>query len=218
MTGKLIIISAPSGAGKTTIVKHLLDSGLNLSFSISATTRPKRGIEQHGIDYFFLSADEFRKLIDNHELVEWEEVYKDLYYGTLKSELERIWSAGNHVLFEVDAIGGLNLKKIFGENSLAIFIMPPSIAELEKRLIARGSDTNDKIKMRVEKAAEEIMLAEKFDKTVVNDNLEKAKSEVFNLISNFLNIPLRRGKYKFIPLRRGQGEDNSKTPNKNNNG
>ena len=186
MTGKLIIISAPSGAGKTTIVKHLIDCGLNLSFSISATTRPKREAEQHGIDYFFLSAAEFRKLIDNHGLVEWQEVYEDLYYGTLKSELERIWNAGNHVLFEVDAIGGLNLKKIFGKNSLAIFIMPPSIAELEKRLLARGADTEDKIKMRVEKAAEEIMLAEKFDEIIINDNLEKAKSDTFNLISGFL--------------------------------
>jgi guanylate kinase len=189
MTGKLVIISAPSGAGKTTIVKHLLDCGLNLSFSISATTRQKRGTEQHEIDYFFLSAEEFRKLIDNNELVEWQEVYKDLYYGTLKSELERIWSAGNYVLFEVDAIGGLNLKNIFGTDSLAIFIMPPSVAELEKRLLARGSDAKDKIKMRVEKAAEEINLAEKFDKIIVNDNLEKAKSDAFNLISDFIYSP-----------------------------
>jgi guanylate kinase len=187
MTGKLIIISAPSGAGKTTIVKHLLDCGLNLSFSISATTRPKRETEKHEVDYFFLSVAEFRKLIDNNELVEWEEVYKNLYYGTLKSELERIWNAGNHVLFEVDAIGGLNLKKIFGADSLAIFIMPPSIAELEKRLHDRGSDAKDKIKMRVEKAAEEIMLAEKFDAIIINDNLKKAKSDAFNLISDFIN-------------------------------
>ena len=187
MTGKLIIISAPSGAGKTTIVKHLLDSGLNLSFSISATTRPKRETEQDGVDYFFLSAAEFRKLIDNQELVEWQEVYKDLYYGTLKSELERIWNSGGHVLFEVDAIGGLNLKNIFGADSLAIFIMPPSVDELENRLNIRGSDAVDKIKMRVEKAAEEIMLAEKFDAIIINDNLKKAKSDAFNLISEFIN-------------------------------
>ena len=187
MTGKTIIISAPSGAGKTTIVKHLLDCGLNLSFSISATTRPKRGTEQHGIDYFFTSVAEFKELIDNNELVEWQEVYKDLYYGTLKSELERIWNAGRHVLFEVDAIGGLNLKNTFGADSLAIFIMPPSIAELEKRLCDRGSDAKDKIKMRIDKATEEIMLAEKFDEIIINDNLEKAKSDAFNLISGFIN-------------------------------
>ena len=187
MTGKTIIISAPSGAGKTTIVKHLLDCGLNLSFSISATTRPKRGAEQHEVDYFFLSAAEFRELIDNNKLVEWQEVYKDLYYGTLKSELERIWNAGRHVLFEVDAIGGLNLKNIFGANSLAIFIMPPSIAELEKRLHDRGTDAKDKIKVRIDKATEEIMLAEKFDEIIINDNLEKAKSDAFNLISDFIN-------------------------------
>ena len=187
MTGKLIIISAPSGAGKTTIVKHLLDSGLNLSFSISVATRPKRGAEQHGIDYFFISAEEFRKLIDNNDLVEWEEVYKDLYYGTLKSELERIWNAGNHVVFDVDAVGGLNLKNIFRADALAIFIMPPSMAELEKRLHSRGSDAKDKIKIRLNKAAEEILLAEKFDRIIVNDNLEKAKSETFNLVSDFIN-------------------------------
>jgi len=187
MTGKLIIISAPSGAGKTTIVKHLLDCGLNLSFSISVTTRPKRETEQHGIDYFFLSAAEFRKLINSDELVEWEEVYKDLYYGTPKSELERIWNDGKCVLFDVDVMGGLNLKNIFGDNSLAIFIMPPSLAELEKRLHNRGTDNKDKIKMRVEKAAEEIMLAEKFDKIIINDKLEKAKSEVFDAVSDFIN-------------------------------
>ena len=186
MAGKLIIISAPSGAGKTTIVRHLLDSGLNVSFSVSATTRHKRGAEQHGVDYFFMSVEEFKKLIDNHELVEWEEVYKDHYYGTMKSELEKMWNAGKCVLFDVDVVGGLNLKNIFGNNALAIFIMPPSLAELEKRLFNRGSDTNDKIKMRVDKAEEEIMLAEKFDKIIINNNLEKAKIEAFNLVSDFI--------------------------------
>ena len=186
MTGKLIIVSAPSGAGKTTIVKSLLDSDLNLSFSISATTRPKRGTEQHGVDYFFMSAAEFKKQINNGELVEWQEVYKDLHYGTLKSELERIWNAGKHVIFDVDVMGGLNLKNIFGNNSLAIFIMPPSIDELEKRLHSRGSDSKDKIKMRIDKAAEEITLAEKFDKIIINDNLEKAKTEIFDVVSEFI--------------------------------
>ena len=186
MTGKLIIISAPSGAGKTTIVKHLLDSGLNLAFSISATTRPKRGIESHGTDYFFISAEEFRKLIDNCELVEWQEVYGNHYYGTMKSELERIWNEGKHVIFDVDVMGGLNLKNMFQDNALALFIMPPSMAELEKRLHNRGSDAKDKIKMRVDKAAEEVMLAEKFDKIIINDNLEKAKLEALNLVSDFI--------------------------------
>ena len=187
MTGKLIIISAPSGSGKTTIVKRLLDSGLHLSFSISVTTRQKRETERHGIDYFFTSAAEFRELINNDELVEWQEVYKDLYYGTLKSELERIWKLGKHVLFEVDAMGGLNLKNIFGDAALAIFIMPPSIDELEKRLRNRGSDDKDKIKMRLDKAAEEITLAEKFDRIIINDELEKAVSDTFNLIADFTN-------------------------------
>ena len=187
MVGKFVIISAPSGAGKTTIVRHLLDSGLNLSFSISVTTRPKRGAEQHGEDYFFMSAAEFRKLIDNNELAEWQEVYADHYYGTLKSELKRIWDNGSHVLFDVDVMGGLNLKNIFGDNSLAVFIMPPSVAELEKRLHARGTDSKDKIKTRVDKAIKEIELAEKFDKIIINDDLAKAKSEAFDMISDFLN-------------------------------
>ena len=142
MKGKLVIISAPSGAGKTTIVKHLLDSGLNLSFSVSATTRPARGHEEDGKDYFFLSVPEFKKRIENNEFVEWEEVYKDLMYGTLKSEIERIWANGQHVLFDVDVKGGINLKKKFGLDSIAIFIMPPSVEELENRLIKRGTDTS----------------------------------------------------------------------------
>ncbi|MBK9388978.1 MAG: guanylate kinase [Bacteroidetes bacterium] len=186
MKGKLIIISAPSGAGKTTIVRHLLNSGLNLSFSVSATTRPARGSEKNGIDYFFLTVPEFRMKIENNELVEWQEVYKDLYYGTLKSEMERIWNEGKAVLFDVDVNGGVNLKKIFGKDSLSIFIMPPSVAELEKRLIRRGTDTPDKIMMRVEKAKEEIELADRFDRIVVNENLESAKKDVYELVDQFL--------------------------------
>ena len=127
MKGKLVIISAPSGAGKTTIVRHLLESGLNLSFSVSATTRPPRGSEKNGEDYYFLSVDEFRKKIADNEFVEWEEVYKDLMYGTLKSEMERIWNDGRHLLFDVDAQGGINLKKKFGIRAIAIFIMPPQL-------------------------------------------------------------------------------------------
>jgi guanylate kinase len=146
MNGKLVIISAPSGAGKTTIVKHLLDNGLNLSFSVSATTRAKRDNETDGEDYFFLSVQEFKKRIKNNEFVEWEEVYKDLLYGTLKSELERIWANGKNVIFDVDVKGGISLKNKFGTDAIAIFIMPPSVAELENRLIKRATDTPEKIK------------------------------------------------------------------------
>ena len=186
MKGKLVIISAPSGAGKTTIVRHLLDKGLNLSFSVSATTRPIRGTEKDGTDYFYLSVPEFKKKIEKNELVEWQEVYRDLYYGTLKSELERIWNEGKSVLFDVDVKGGINLKNIFGEDSLSIFIMPPSVDDLEKRLTGRGTDTPEKIRMRIEKAKEEIELADRFDKIVVNDVLESAKKEVYDLVNEFL--------------------------------
>ncbi|HUX55429.1 MAG TPA: guanylate kinase [Bacteroidales bacterium] len=187
MEGKLVIVSAPSGAGKTTIVNHLLISGLNLSFSISATTRQLRGTEIDGKDYFFLPVPEFKKKIKNDDFVEWEEVYKDLFYGTLKNELERIWAIGHHVLFDVDVKGGINLKKKFGTRSIAIFIMPPSIEELEKRLITRGTDCPSKINMRIEKAREELELASQFDNIIINDDLEKAKNEAFNLISVFIN-------------------------------
>jgi guanylate kinase len=156
MEGKLVIISAPSGGGKTTIVKHLLDSGLNLAFSVSATTRTLRGNETDGEDYFFLTVPEFRKRIENNEFVEWEEVYKDMLYGTLKCEMERIWAKGNYVLFDVDAKGGINLKKKFGTNSIAIFILPPSIEELENRLVKRGTDSPEKIRIRVDKACQSV--------------------------------------------------------------
>jgi len=187
MNGKLVIISAPSGAGKTTLVKHLLDSGLNLSFSVSATTRPIRGTEKNGVDYFYLSVNEFKNKIAGNELVEWQEVYQDLFYGTLKCEMERIWKDNKHVLFDVDVKGGINLKNIFGQQALSIFIMPPSVEELEKRLQNRATDSPDKIRIRVEKAREEITLADKFDCIVINDRLETAQKEVYNLICNFLN-------------------------------
>jgi guanylate kinase len=187
MKGKAVIISAPSGAGKTTIVRHLLDSGLNLSFSVSATTRTPRGSEKDGEDYFFLSVDEFRKKIADNEFVEWEEVYKDLLYGTLKSEMERIWNEGRHVLFDVDAQGGINLKKKFGIRAIAIFIMPPSVEELENRLVKRGTDTPEKIKMRVDKAREEMKLANQFDTVIVNHHLENAKQETTKTVSSFLS-------------------------------
>jgi guanylate kinase len=186
MTGKLVIISAPSGAGKTTIVKHLLESGLNLSFSVSATTREIRGQEKDGVDYFFLSVEEFRKRIANNEFVEWEEVYKDLLYGTLNSELQRIWSEGKNVIFDVDVKGGITLKNKFLLNAIAIFVMPPSVEELENRLVKRGTDTPEKIKMRVEKARNEMSLANQFDEIIVNHELDRAKKETLKIVSSFL--------------------------------
>lgn len=186
MKGKLVIISAPSGAGKTTIVKHLLSSGLNLEFSISATTREKRAGETEGKDYYFLTPDEFRKFIDRGEFVEWEEVYSDHFYGTLKKEIERIWSEGKHVLFDVDVKGGINLKRIFGKKALAIFVMPPSVEELEKRLLKRGTDSREKIMMRVKKAVGEMNFSDKFDWVIVNNDLENAKTDAINIISDFL--------------------------------
>ena len=186
MEGKLVIISAPSGAGKTTIVKHLLESGLKLSFSVSATTRPIRGNETEGEDYFFLTVKEFKKKIKNNEFVEWEEVYRDMFYGTLKSELERIWAQGNHVLFDVDVNGGISLKNKFGTNSIAIFIMPPSVSELENRLVKRGTDTPEKIRLRVEKARDELKLANQFDTIIVNHQLDKAKEETLKIVASFL--------------------------------
>jgi guanylate kinase len=186
MKEKLVIISAPSGAGKTTIVKHLLESGLKLVFSVSATTRPPRGDEKDGIDYFFLSVTEFRKRIEKNEFVEWEEVYKDILYGTLRSELERIRANGNHAIFDVDAKGGIKLKKKFGTKSIAIFIMPPSVEELENRLIKRATDNPEKIRMRVNKSIEEMGLANQFDSVIINHHLDKAKEEVLKIVTSFL--------------------------------
>jgi guanylate kinase len=186
MNGKLVIISAPSGAGKTTIVKHLLDNGLNLSFSVSATTRVKRDNETDGEDYFFLTVQDFKNRIKNNEFVEWEEVYKDLLYGTLKSELERIWAIGKNVIFDVDVKGGISLKNKFGTDAIAIFIMPPSVAELENRLIKRATDTPEKIRIRVEKAKDELKFADQFDTVIVNHQLDKAKEETLKMVSSFL--------------------------------
>lgn len=187
MEGKLVIISAPSGAGKTTIVKHLLKSNLNLAFSVSATTRPPRVGESDGEDYYFLSVDEFRRRIRDNEFVEWQEVYHDHLYGTLKSEIDRIWKMGMDVIFDVDAKGGINLKKIFGTQSASLFIMPPSVAELETRLVTRGKDSPEKIRMRVEKAEAEMKLANEFDFVVINGELDKAVSETLSIVSSFLN-------------------------------
>jgi guanylate kinase len=185
--GKVVILSAPSGAGKTTIVKHLLEQeDLNLEFSISACSRNKRQGEKHGVDYYFLPLADFREKIDEGAFVEWEEVYAGHYYGTLASELERIWGKGHHVLFEVDVKGGLNLKKIFGEKALSVFIMPPSIEELRRRLETRSTETTENINKRVEKAKEEMDSAGKFDKIIVNEVLETAKQDTAETIKKFL--------------------------------
>lgn len=186
MKGKLIIISAPSGAGKSTIVNHLLEKGLRLEFSISATTRKPRGDEKDGKEYYFLSVDDFKKKVADDEFVEWEEVYEGMMYGTLRSELERIWKKGNHVLFDVDVKGGMNLKKLFTLEAISIFIMPPSVGELERRLIKRGVDSTEKIRMRVAKAREEMDFASEFDYIVINDDLEEAKGETFKIVTEFI--------------------------------
>jgi guanylate kinase len=186
MSGKMIIVSAPSGAGKSTLVKHLLSTGLPLEFSVSATSRQPRGQEKHGREYYFIPAGEFRKRIENNEFVEWEEVYKDHFYGTLRSEIQRIWDNGNSPLFDVDVKGGINLKRIFGHDAISIFIMPPSINELENRLRKRATEPADKIKMRVDKAAEEITLADKFDVIIINDDLRKARREISKVVSGFI--------------------------------
>ncbi len=187
--GKLIIFSAPSGAGKTTLVRHLLEiSALNLAFSVSATSRPKRGYEVDGKDYFFITAEEFSKKIKNHEFLEWEEVYNDQYYGTLKSEVDGLLKAGKNVIFDIDVEGGLNLKKIYGKEALAIFVKPPSIKHLEERLNTRSSEDEDSLKTRLEKAVSELEYAPQFDKVLLNDKLEKAKQDAEVFVSDFLGI------------------------------
>lgn len=184
--GKCIIFSAPSGAGKTTIVHHLLDQNIGLEFSVSACSRDPRPNETDGKDYYFLGVEGFKNKIEEDAFVEWEEVYTNNFYGTLKSEVERIWSHGRAVIFDVDVIGGLNLKKIFGENALAVFVEPPSIEELESRLRGRSTETEDKIAQRLAKSREEISYSEQFDVILVNDDLEKACKEAEMLVTNFL--------------------------------
>ncbi|TXF77404.1 guanylate kinase [Chryseobacterium sp.] len=183
---KVIIFSAPSGSGKTTLVKHCLEEFPELAFSVSCTTRSPRGSEKDGIDYHFLSPDEFRKKISENAFVEFEEVYEDKYYGTLKSEVERIWDSGKAVIFDVDVKGGISLKKYFGDKALSIFIMPPSIEELERRLVSRATDDAETISTRVEKAGDEMTFKDQFDEIVVNNDLDEAKSAVENILKNFL--------------------------------
>ncbi len=185
--GKLIVFSAPSGSGKTTIVQHLLnETNLALEFSISATSRLPRGEEIDGKDYYFLSIDEFKNKINTDEFLEFEEVYTDNFYGTLKSEVERIWNTGKAVIFDIDVIGGLNIEKQFPEETLSIFVKPPNKVELEKRLRGRGTETEEKIQMRLAKADKELALAPEFDAIITNDNLKLAKQEAFQLVSKFL--------------------------------
>lgn len=187
-TGKLIVFSAPSGSGKTTIVKHLLaETDLPLDFSISAASREPRTGEIDGKDYYFLSADDFKSKVTSDSFLEWEEVYKDNFYGTLKSEITRIWKEGKHVVFDIDVIGGLNIKKQFPKETLAIFVKPPSIEEMERRLRGRGTETEEKINMRVAKAEEEIGFSEKFDTILINDDLSVAKTDAYQLVSEFIN-------------------------------
>jgi len=184
--GKCIIFSAPSGAGKTTIVRHLINEIPNLEFSISATSRQPRGQEQNAVDYHFFSVDVFKSKIEKGDFVEWEEVYKDNFYGTLKSEIIKAWENKRIVLFDVDVIGGINLKKIFGEMALSIFVKPPSLTALEKRLRNRQTETEDQIKMRLDKANEEINHAEFFDYILLNDNLKIACEEIKEEVNSFI--------------------------------
>jgi len=185
--GKLIIFSAPSGAGKSTIVQALLNKGFKLEFSISATSRAPRGEEKDGVEYYFLSPEEFKSKINQDAFLEWEEVYTDTFYGTLKSEVERITSKGHNIVFDVDVVGGVNIKRMYGEEAISLFIQPPSVEELRKRLENRGTDSSEKIDMRIAKAEEELSYAQHFDQVIVNDKLDEALEEVEQTLTAFLN-------------------------------
>ena len=186
--GKLIIFSAPSGSGKTTLVHHLLSKPeLNLAFSVSATSREKRHNETDGIDYYFISPEDFKQKIKENAFVEWEEVYKNNYYGTLKSEVERLLNEGKNVIFDIDVKGGLNIKKQYPDNSLAVFVQPPSVDELKKRLESRQTETADKIKMRLAKATEELQYSGDFDVIITNDDLNEAKQKAYQLVKKFID-------------------------------
>lgn len=186
--GKLIVFSAPSGSGKTTIVRHLLEQKeLNLAFSVSAASREPRPHEVNGKDYHFISIQEFKNHIKADDFLEWEEVYRDNFYGTLKSEVERLWEEGKNVIFDIDVSGGLRIKKKFPEQTLAVFVKPPSIDELKIRLKKRSTESDDKINMRIAKASAELATAPQFDVIVKNNDLETAKSEAYELVKNFIN-------------------------------
>jgi guanylate kinase len=186
MKGKLIIFSAPSGAGKTTIVRYLLEKNLNLGFSVSATSRAPRHNETHGKDYYFLTVKEFKQKIENNEFLEWEEVYNGNYYGTLKSEVDRIRELGKNIIFDVDVVGGLDIKKFYGDEALAFFVQPPSVEELRTRLQNRSTETEEKIQMRIAKAEHELRFAKKFDVIITNNNLKLACLKAEKLIRDFL--------------------------------
>ncbi len=186
MSNKLIIFSAPSGSGKTTIVRNLLKRNLSLEFSVSACTRKPRKGEIHGRDYYFISKEEFKQKIASDQFVEWEEVYEGSYYGTLKTEIERIWSNGNNVLFDIDVRGGLQLKSLFHDCSLCIFVMPPSIEELKRRLIYRSSDDTETINRRVEKAEYELGFSKQFDIVLLNEDLTEAEEKAYRIVYDFI--------------------------------
>lgn len=186
MSNKVIIFSAPSGSGKSTIVSHILKLHPEMEFSVSATSRAPRGQERNGIEYHFFTADEFRKMIAEDKFVEYEEVYAGSFYGTLKSEVQRIWDKGHVIIFDVDVKGGVNLKKYFGDKALSVFIQAPSVEELRKRLVARGTDSAEAIAKRIAKASEEMTYADKFDYILVNDDLQKAYAEAEKVVDDFL--------------------------------
>ena len=186
MAGKLIIFSAPSGSGKSTIINYLLQQSLRLRFSISATSRAPRGTEKNGVEYYFLTPEAFKARIAKGDFLEYEEVYTDKFYGTLKSEVERILNEGDNVIFDVDVVGGCNIKHFYGDRALSVFIQPPSIEELRKRLVGRGTDTPEVIESRIAKAEYELSFADKFDTVVINDDLETAKAKALQVIQAFL--------------------------------
>ncbi len=187
MSNKVVIFSAPSGSGKSTIVNHILGLHPEMEFSVSATSRAPRGQEKDGVEYYFFTADEFRRMISEDKFIEHEEVYSGSFYGTLKSEVNRIWDKGHVIIFDVDVKGGVNLKKYFKEKALSVFIQAPSVEELRRRLVARGTDSPEAIEKRVAKAAEEMTYADKFDYILVNDDLQKAYTEAERIVNDFLN-------------------------------
>ena len=190
--GKLIIFSAPSGSGKTTIVKHLLNQPeLNLAFSISATSRPRRGKEKHGEHYYFMSLSEFKQHIKDDDFLEWEEVYRDNFYGTLKSEVDRLWAEGKNVIFDIDVVGGLRIKKKFPDQTLAVFVKPPSVDELKIRLKKRSTESDDKINMRIAKASVELATAPQFDTVIKNYDLDTALNEAHKLVADYIGVDIK---------------------------
>jgi guanylate kinase len=190
--GKLIVFSAPSGSGKTTIVRYLLSQPeLNLAFSVSATSRPRRPREKHGEDYYFISISAFKKHIKSGDFLEWEEVYRDNFYGTLKSEIERLWAEGKNVIFDIDVAGGLRIKRKFPDRTLAVFVKPPSVDELKIRLKKRSTESDDKINMRIAKASIELATAPQFDTIILNSDLETALKESYDLVADFVRNPVK---------------------------